>query len=127
MLDDAVELVAERVEDRDGRLVEAGAVGGPSLQGVRPRAGGAPRELPQLPGSLPAGSLSAGAARGRPLPAPAAVGADLGAGEGAVERPGPAGEQVVPACGQPRVPAELEGAPDRLGGDERSAGRVVRA
>jgi membrane-associated phospholipid phosphatase len=44
--DDAVELVAERVEGRGGRLGNAGGIGGPGLQRVRPGAGSAPRELP---------------------------------------------------------------------------------
>ena len=43
---------------------------------------------------------------------------------GPTARPGPPGEQVLLVCGQPRVPVEFERAPDRLGGDERSAGRV---
>src|SRR5690242_16132938 len=111
MLAYAAEVVSEGVA-RDGRgLGGAGYVGGSGPQRVGPRAGRTPAELPPLPGRR-----HAGVARDRRVPPSPAIGADLGAGDGSAARPGPPGEQVLLVRGQPRVPFEFEGAPDRLGG-----------
>src|SRR5204863_7681012 len=80
------------------------------------------RVLPPLPGPLAAGADRAG-----PPPARAAVGADLDVADTAVARPGPAPQQVRPTGRQGGVPGQLERALDDLPGDQRAAGRVVRA